>query len=176
MILNCHNCQGDLAYISQHHTSSTHLKNWCTCKDKNSKHTQITLFLSTCTHLHARNTSEMRTWSGTMSHVGWVSNAGRPVTWQAVLEQLRNCITRCLNRPLRDALSFPAGKADQSQLSSPWSRGEIEMRVDWFGTEWKVRWVEKWQDSEVFFNSVCALLHRWVPKTSSQSKTTTGKK
>lgn len=58
---------------------------------------------------------------------------------KAVLEQLCNHITHCLNRPLRDALSFPAGKADQSQLSSPWSRGEIEMWVDWSGTEGKVR-------------------------------------
>lgn len=93
-----------------------------------------------------------------MTHVGWLSNAGRPFTWKPVLEQLRNRITGCLNRPLRDALSFPAGKADQSQLSSPWSRGEIEMWVDRFGTEWKVKWVEKWQDREVFFSLVWFVL------------------
>lgn len=62
-----------------------------------------------------------------MTHVGWVSNAGQPVTWKAVLEQLCNRISRCLNRPLGDALSFSAGKADQSQLSSRWSQAEIEM-------------------------------------------------
>lgn len=28
-----------------------------------------------------------------------------------------------LNRPQGDALSFPAGKADQSRFSSPWSQG-----------------------------------------------------
>ena len=95
-----------------------------------------------------------------MTHDGWLSNAGRPFTWKPVLEQLRNRITGCLNRPLRDALSFPAGKADQSQLSSPWSRGEIEMWVDRLGTEWKVRWVEKWQGREVFFRVICALLDR----------------
>lgn len=49
--------------------------------------------------------------------------------------------TGCFNRPLRDALSFPPGKADQSQLSSPWSKGETELWVDWSGTKQKVRWV-----------------------------------
>lgn len=94
------------------------------------KHTPITwMFLCTCTYLYVRNPSEMGASLGTMTHVSRVREAGQPVTWGAVLEQLCNHIACCLNRPLRDAPSFPAGKADQSHLSSPWSQWGMKMLV-----------------------------------------------
>lgn len=58
-----------------------------------------------------------------MTHVSRFSYTGRLVTWKAALEQLGNCVSSCLNGPQGDALSFPAGKADQSRFSSPWSQG-----------------------------------------------------
>lgn len=125
MICNCHSWQAYLTYISQHRTNCAQLKTGVPAKTNTQqcKQTCYTVtFLCTCTHLHTRNISEMSEDLVGNYDSHRESNAGRPVTWKAVLEQLCNRITRCLNRPLRDALSFPAGKADQSQLSSPWSR------------------------------------------------------
>ena len=76
----------------------------------------------TCTLLHAKSTLELKAGEGNMTHVSRFSYAGRLVTWKAALEQLGNRVSGCLNRPQRDALSFPAGKADQSRFSSPRSQ------------------------------------------------------
>lgn len=134
MILYPRICQGYLVYISQHHTSSTHLKTGGRaktrtqqCKQTNTKDTVSSQMHTLACEEHLRDEDLVGNYDS--RRLGKQRRFG-PSREKAVLEQLRNRITRCLNRPLRDALSFPAGKADQSQLSSPWSRGEIEMWVE----------------------------------------------
>lgn len=79
--------------------------------------------------LHMRSLAcKEHLWSSRSDRELWLTSVGLATQdnssrEKAALEQLGNRVSGCLNGPQRDALSFPAGKADQSHFSSPWSQG-----------------------------------------------------
>lgn len=79
-------------------------------------------------HMHARKTPQR--WGPVrelwLTSAGYKQRGSAPSRDRLSWNKRCNRITRCLNRPVRDALSFPAGKADQSQPSSPSWVGERE--------------------------------------------------